>query len=140
VELFEVVTWPLRAILGTPQAGQTQPQPGEAQPGPLGGADLARHHSPFAETRELELRLAETVAVAERSVESLERQILVIGALSEALPPLTAAVTQLTTQLGSLLEVVAPLESAEHGVSRMEHLFGRHPGERPGPGEPPPGP
>ena len=75
--------------------------------------------------------------MVERSAESLERQILVLGALAEALPPLTESVTRLTNQLGSLLEVTAPLAAAEHGVSRMERLFGHHPGEQPDPGEQP---
>jgi hypothetical protein len=83
-------------------------------------------HSPLAETRELELRLAETVAVVARSAESLERQIAVLGTLAEALPPLTEAVTRLSVQLGALLEIAAPLEAAERDVSRLEHRFGHH--------------
>jgi hypothetical protein len=42
------------------------------------------------------------------------------------LSPLTDSVTLLTTQINNLMDVLAPLATAERDVGRVEHLFSRH--------------
>jgi ABC-type transporter Mla subunit MlaD len=83
-------------------------------------------HSPLAETRELEDKLSEAVAAIHRAADSLESHVAVVEALASSLPPLTESVTRLTDQLGELLQLTAPLASAEREVSRIEQFFGRH--------------
>jgi hypothetical protein len=96
-------------------------------------------HSPMHETREVERKLLEGIEAVHRATDSIERHVEVIETLATSLPPLTASVTRLTDQLNALMELTAPLAAAEHEVSRIEHLFGRHRHERdaPPPPEPP---
>jgi hypothetical protein len=111
---LDLLTRPLRSLLG----GAEQVE-----------SDVVRH-SPLAETRELEVKLAESVAALHRAADSMERHVAVVETLASSLPPLTESVTRLTDQLGELLSLTAPLAAAEREVSRIERLFGGRRRER----------
>jgi cell shape-determining protein MreC len=83
------------------------------------------HHSPITETRHLEARLEEAVAAVHRAADSMERHVAVVGSLTSSLPALTESVRHLSAQLNELMDLAAPLESAERDVSRLRRLFGR---------------
>jgi hypothetical protein len=107
---LDLLTRPLRSLLG--EAEQTE-------------KEVARH-SPIGETRELEAKLEAAVHAIHRGTDALESQVQILDALAQSLPPLTEAVTRLTIQIDELLQVTAPLATAERDVSRLEHLLGRH--------------
>jgi hypothetical protein len=116
---WDVFTAPLRALLGA--AEQTEQQ--------------VVRHTPLHETAELEEKLEGAVAAIHRSTDSLEQHIVVLEKLADSLAPLTQSVTRLTDQLEPLLQLAKPLgaaeqrvASAEHEISRVGHLFGRHRG------------
>jgi hypothetical protein len=97
----------------------------------LGDAEReVMEHTPLAETRDLEAKLLDAVEAVGRATDSIERHVEVIETLALSLPPLTDAVTLLSTQISELLRLTTPIASAEREVSRFTHLFGRHPHEQ----------
>jgi HAMP domain-containing protein len=114
---WDVFTAPLRSLLGV--AEQTEQQ--------------VVSHTPLHETAELEAKLEGCMTAIHRSTDSLEQHIAVLEKLADSLAPLTQSVTRLTDQLEPLLQLAKPLgaaeqhvASAEHEISRVGHLFGRH--------------
>jgi ABC-type transporter Mla subunit MlaD len=125
VGALDFLASPLRSLLGEAEHAETE----------------AEHHSPMAQTRELEHKLDDAVAAMHRAADSMNSHVAVVDALAAALPPLTESVHRLTDQLNQVLQMTAPLESAERDISRVEHLFARRhheEGEHPGPEGPGP--
>jgi hypothetical protein len=91
--------------------------------------DDVESHSPAA----IEAKLDEMIAVLHRTCESAQRHVEVAEGIASTLVPLTDSVTKLTEQIILLLQVMAPLASAEHDLSRVEGLFRRHRGGEPAP-------
>ena len=69
--------------------------------------------------------LREAVEAMHRTAEAVERHVEVLGEVTEALPALTESVTRLCDQLGALLALAAPVESAERELSGLRRLFHR---------------
>lgn len=112
----------------------------------LGAAEReAEDVLPVREIEEIQQRVLEGVQAVRSATESIESHVEVLETLATSLPPLTEAVTQLSVQLGEILQVIAPIAAAERGVATLGHdvekaerfLFRRrHRGEDP----PPPAP
>ena len=109
---------------------------------------VARHegaeaveHSPLHATVALEEKLDHLARALHRTSESADRQVEVLDEVVRSLPALTERVTVLSGQvaamndraqglnqeLDELVKVLEPLTDTERDVSRVSHLFHRHP-------------
>lgn len=114
--LFDLMTAPLRAVLGASEQAEH---------------DVVRH-SPLYQTRELERELDHAVESIHRAADSMERHVAVLETLATSVPALTESVNALVSELNGLLGVLAPMDSAERDISRFGNLFGRrHPAQSP---------
>ena len=123
--LLDIVTGPLRSVLGAAGRAETE----------------VERRSPMYQTREVEERLEDAVSAVHRAADSMERHVVVVDNLASSLPPLTESVTRLTDQISDLLRITAPLAAAERDVSRVERLLHRRrapepPGDGEGTGQP----
>jgi hypothetical protein len=92
----------------------------------IGAAEHVEHdvqtdveaHSPA----QVEAKLDEVIAVLHRTCESAERHVEVVEGLADTLTPLTEAVARLTEQINVLLQITAPLASAERDVARIRDV------------------
>lgn len=104
---LDLLTAPLRSLLGT-----TEDMEHDA-------------HTLLSESGELEQQLKEAVASIHRTAESMDHHVEVVETLAATVPKLTESVTALVQEMHALNTTLRPVESAEHEVSRLGHLFGR---------------
>jgi hypothetical protein len=76
-------------------------------------------HSPAG----VEAKLDEMILVLHRTCESAEKHVEVVEALAQSLVPLTDSVSKLTDQINLLLQVTAPLATAERDITRVQGIF-----------------
>lgn len=96
---------------------------------------------PVKDIEEIQTRVLDSVEAIRDATEQIEAHAAQLESLVNTLPVLTAAVQDLTKELGVIAEVLAPIASAERDVSKLSHLLGRHRREEPAPNAvPSPGP
>ena len=78
------------------------------------------------ETHQIEAHILDAVDAIRHATASIEQHVEVIETLATSVAPLGDSVNRLTDTMDQLVALMAPMESAERGVHRLEHLFGRH--------------
>jgi hypothetical protein len=80
---------------------------------------------PVREIEEIQTQILDGVGALRRATESIESHVEVVEALATTLPALTAAVQELTIQLGEIVAVLVPVTEAERDMAKVEHEFSR---------------
>ena len=70
---------------------------------------------------ETERETLDAIRAIDQATESIEHHVAVIETLATSVGPLGASVDRLNETMRDLVEVLAPLAAAEHGVQRAEH-------------------
>ena len=93
---------------------------------PLRSVLGAAEHEVTTPLEDTEREILDAVEAIHRATDSIEHHVEVIEGLATSVRPLTDSVNHLTATMADLVTLLAPVAKAEHGVERVEHLFGHH--------------
>jgi len=81
---------------------------------------------PVRDIEDIQTHVLSGVEAIKEATEQIASHAAAVETLVATLPTLTAAVQEMTKQLGVIADVLEPIVGAEHEVSKLSQLLGRH--------------